>query len=139
MSRALEHLISETPLLRYVIELGAAGMVDGSSSRFPTTTKLAKLERLQADWRTFTEVSRTTLRITHAIPTYDLQKGVLTVGHGKEDPWVTRSLQYYRLHSRISEIEQEAWRLDDLGADIRDFTTDPAQDLVAILEEFDEE
>ncbi|KAG8884294.1 hypothetical protein FRB97_004558 [Tulasnella sp. 331] len=114
-------------------------MVDGSSDRFTTPIRLAKLTSLQAGWRTFNRASPVALLVDHAIPTYDLQKGVLTLGCGGRDPWVTRSLRYHRFHSRINEIERHSWRLNDFGKDIRDFTTDPAQDLVVILEELDEE
>jgi hypothetical protein len=52
-------------------------------------------------------------------------------------PWEeggrTRVLGFTQLPGRDNDIKQ--WTIDDLGFEIQDFTTDPVQDLLAIIED----
>ncbi|KAG9008581.1 hypothetical protein FRB93_006500 [Tulasnella sp. JGI-2019a] len=137
VARMLNVLITETVLLTYIVELGSSSMVDGPSGRFTTADRLVKLRRLREGWKAPEEASRTAITFTQVITAYDLQKGVLTIGHGNDETWTTLSLRYYRLDSRVNEVVSENWCFIGLGEGARDYTTDPAQDLVVLLEEFD--
>ncbi|KAG9038446.1 hypothetical protein FRB95_001303 [Tulasnella sp. JGI-2019a] len=127
----LNVLITETA------ELGSASMVDEPSSRFTTADRLMKLRRLQRGWKAPQGALRTTITFTQDITAYDLQKGVLTIGHGNGQTSTTLFLNYHRFNSRVNELAPKNWCCTNLGEGFDDYTTDPAQDLVVLLEEFD--
>ncbi|KAG8892969.1 hypothetical protein FRB99_002319, partial [Tulasnella sp. 403] len=132
LSRSFKQFIAESIELQYLIELGSACMVDNPYTLLPVITKLQRLRRLRTAWDDPSDALADRFEVEGKIPTYDLQKGILTIG-ASEVP-VTTSLTYYCLRSRVSDREPKAWRLGDLGVEVRDFTTDPDMDLIVLME-----
>lgn len=66
---------------------------------------------------------------------YDLQQGVLTTG-GWSGPRTSRpnQLRFRRLESRLTGSDAYEWSSAIFDFEVAEFTTDPSQDLVAVLE-----
>lgn len=105
-------------------------MVDGVSGPFHVATRFEKLRSLQRSWNGMQEPASTVLNLDQHIPIYDLQKGILSIAM-----WESSSIQFYRLPSRVNEIEEQTWSIPEDGVRTRDFTTDPANDMIVILED----
>lgn len=58
---------------------------------------------------------------------WELINGVLAFGVG-------RRLRCIQLPSALRDIPEKEWFIEDIGFTLRDFTMDPAQDLLVILE-----
>lgn len=68
------------------------------------------------------------------LPTYDFQKGILAIGKSKDNSSTTGTIEFHRLRSSALGSPHTVWSCDDLEVDVKDFTTDPDQDLTVLLE-----
>ncbi len=132
----MNSFISENVQLQYAIELGATGMVDRPTPSVTTSTKLERLRALNHAWTVNGTLRlREMINIPSPFPSYDLQKGVLTLADLTDlDPTVFRSVQFHKLQSWLHNTAPERWSTEDLGMTARDFTTDPALDLIVYQE-----
>jgi len=129
-----EATILETALLQYSIELQVAGLMDGdpSSSKIPLAERRAQLKSVEHNW------DHLQFRTKKTIPKastglYELIGGMLAFG-GREDHHHIRGLTFIDLPSAVRNTTDRVWKHIDLEIDIRDFTMDPVQDLLVLIE-----
>ncbi|KAF8519140.1 hypothetical protein BU17DRAFT_90347 [Hysterangium stoloniferum] len=128
--RSLHTIAQNTPYLRYNNELEIAGLIDtGSVSSLSVAERLEQLETIERNWATLT------FRLKVGIPKpvgrniWEFFGGVFTLGTSGG-----RGLSYTELPSLTRRTPTCTWKHDDLGVDIREFGTDPSQDLVVLIE-----
>ncbi|RPD76028.1 hypothetical protein L226DRAFT_461728 [Lentinus tigrinus ALCF2SS1-7] len=124
----LKNLVDDDTSLQYIIELGAAGMEDGPSSTLTPSARLALLRERQSAWKSLTWRSEATYPMTIG-EYWELYGGVLAQEEGG------KKLVFRQLPSAIRGIEAREWEIRDAGTDIQDFSMDPAQDLLVVVEE----
>lgn len=103
-------------------------MQDGPSSKLTALERLTLLRERQSAWKTLSWRSEITYPVTLG-EYWELYGGVLA----QEDN--ERKLVFQQLPSAIRGIEAQQWELPGTGADIHDFSMDPAQDLLVEVEE----
>ncbi|TFK86727.1 hypothetical protein K466DRAFT_492258 [Polyporus arcularius HHB13444] len=110
-------LVDRDTRMQYTVELGAAGMEDGPPSNLTPSARLALLRERQAAWRRLAWRSELTF----------------PMGFG---PWELQDLNLVlqQLPSAIRGIKAKKWEIPDVGMDMRDFSMDPAQDLLVVVE-----
>lgn len=125
--RLFRAIISEAVIFQYKIELGANGMEDGPSSALSAAHRLEKLKKHQAAWDElkWTEDKTVDMSIGHV---WELYGGVLAQSN------LNRAIFCRQLPSHLRGIEEKTWTVDISSFDLRDFTMDPSQDLLAIAE-----
>ncbi|KAI5991347.1 hypothetical protein EDC04DRAFT_2911589 [Pisolithus marmoratus] len=116
--------IARNSPLQYTLELGAAGKQDNPLSSFDFPRKLAALQRHQAAWRALQWTSAKDIPMLHL---WELYGGVLAQSD------FNRTIHFRRLPSQIREIEEHSWSVSASDTDLRDFTMDPAQDLLVLI------
>ncbi|KAG8934414.1 hypothetical protein FRC01_003087 [Tulasnella sp. 417] len=130
---ALNTIIKDTLALQYKLELDSSGMVDDRSSTLPIARRIELLQRQQKVWHEWTPA--TDFKQSNGrLPTYDFQKGILTIGKSHDDSSVTRAIEFHKLRSSALGSSHTLWSCNDLEVDVKDFTTDPDQDLIVLLE-----
>lgn len=123
----------ETPSLQYRAELVHMGMVDGPPGGMLIAERLQKLRDRQT-WLDRIHQSPTSPFSPPSMMLYDLQQGVFTVGDGSGVTGRPTKLWFRKMESRIMDTEASQWSSPDLGFEILELTTDPSQDLVALLQ-----
>lgn len=113
--------------LQYTIELAVAGMEDGPPSALTPTERLAMLRERQEAWRELRWRSRQEYPMLEG-GVWELYGGVIAQADGD------RTLAFTQLPSDIRRIEEKHWKIEDVGVVIRDFSMDPAQDLLIVVE-----
>ncbi|KZT30761.1 hypothetical protein NEOLEDRAFT_1054001 [Neolentinus lepideus HHB14362 ss-1] len=121
-------LVKETANLQYNIELEANGLVDGPRNDLSSAEKLDMLRQRQTAWERMEWVEQRTISMANG-NLYELYGGVFAQSLAE------RSLVFKRLPSRYRQIEERTWTIGDVGVDMRDFSIDPGQNLLAIIEE----
>ncbi|EJD01821.1 uncharacterized protein FOMMEDRAFT_141075 [Fomitiporia mediterranea MF3/22] len=137
----LNEVIKTHTVVQYHVELGIAGMDDGSPfphARFTTDERLARLRLYQSRWKYFSHAREQTVRkVNGAI--WELASGVLAQGirtgfnevTGAQE---TRKLLFTRLPSNARvDSKMREWTHEGYDFSIRDFTIDPKQDLLVLL------
>ncbi|KAH7926824.1 hypothetical protein BV22DRAFT_323419 [Leucogyrophana mollusca] len=124
--RLFYSIITGSVALEYIVELLAAGMDDGIHPS-ADITRLHALRNHQKAWdsMTWTETGYIFMEWGHR---WKLCGGVLCQATGTGD------LSCVQLPSRCREIEDKRWTLANFGFNVRDFTVDPSQDLLVLLE-----
>ncbi|PCH42277.1 hypothetical protein WOLCODRAFT_101849, partial [Wolfiporia cocos MD-104 SS10] len=126
--RLLNDIISESAELQYIPKLMVAGLEDGPPSAVGPAGRFQMLQDHQQQW------DAPECDAAEMIPMYDprlweLYGGVLVQAQGN------RALNFMQLPSVLRGIEQKIWTISDVGCLIADFSIDPAQDLLAIVED----
>ncbi|KAH9927976.1 uncharacterized protein BXZ73DRAFT_48599 [Epithele typhae] len=129
VSRVLQTVIDDDVRFQYKIELAIAGMDDGPPGSLMASDRLAMLRERQKAWHSMQ------YRGVEEIPmgrgdTWELYGGVLAQTKGK------RRVFLKQLPSVSRNIESREWATPELDFDIRDFTMDPAQDLLVAVEHY---
>ncbi|KAF8524314.1 hypothetical protein BU17DRAFT_84911 [Hysterangium stoloniferum] len=143
---ALRQVMEESSAIQYKIELAAHGLVPRPACTIPTATALGRLKDQQGGWRRCQWKGESVIRIHGDCRTYELRNGVWAFGHcdsptqdpANFPPDYTTTITCYQLPSTVGgkySKEIHSWSLDNFGMSIRDFTMDPAIDLLAIIEQ----
>ncbi|KAG9051117.1 hypothetical protein FS837_011963 [Tulasnella sp. UAMH 9824] len=131
--RTLYTIIADTRSLQYKLELESNGMVDDQSSPLPIARRVELMRRQNKVWHEWTPA--TDFKQSNGrLPTYDFQKGILSIGKSTDDSSMTRAIEFHRLRSAALDSPHTLWSCNDLEVDVKDFTTDPDQDLIVLLE-----
>ncbi|KDQ64393.1 hypothetical protein JAAARDRAFT_28021 [Jaapia argillacea MUCL 33604] len=125
--RFLKSLIEENLSLQYKIELSVAGMEDGRNCTLSVAERLSRLKRLQQSWLELRWSEEQTL-VKSSRRVWEIAGGVWGCTTGP------RGLFFAQLPSVLRGISSREWSIQDVGFTIRDFTIDPSQDLLVILE-----
>ncbi|KAH9950441.1 hypothetical protein B0H21DRAFT_535054, partial [Amylocystis lapponica] len=125
--KLLESMIREAAALQYTIECTIAGMEDGPPSDLAIAERRAKLRSHQDAW------GNCQFSASQSIPM--LQGGVWELCGGVlAQSGNPTSLTFMQLPSKIRGIQGKEWTIEDVGFVIRDFTMDPAQNLLVMVE-----
>ncbi|KAI6153701.1 hypothetical protein BKA82DRAFT_4093052 [Pisolithus tinctorius] len=119
-------LIAESSLLQYTLELSVAGKQDNPRSSLDFSRKLAVLRQHQAAWGALQWANTCDIPMLRG-GLWELYGGVLA----QSDSDLT--LRFRRLPSQIRGIEEHVWSVSTSDVDLRDFTMDPAQDLLVLI------
>jgi hypothetical protein len=122
-------LIDETTQVQYTIELAIAGAVNGPASGLSIVDRLKRLRKHQEAWDTMTWTQDSFIKMTRG-QVWELYGGVLAQGRPKS------SFMFWQLPSTSRGTETKHWsvHLDDSEIKVRDFTIDPSQDLLVIVD-----
>lgn len=125
--RALKNFIGSYSELQYIVELGADGMVDGSSRRLSYAERLKMLLDRRKAWLSLTWKRHSIVPMPGACQAYELVGGVFAKTTGGR----------HFIASWLPSGTEDGHQLprDDLGLLTRDFAIDPTQDLVAFVED----
>lgn len=128
VSQFFHATIKESASFQYKLQLAVNGMEDGLGGPMVPAERLALLKRHQDAWDNLQYTSQ--LDVTMEMGSvWELSGGVLAQGKG------SRSLVVHQLPSDLRGIPDESWVLEDIGIPIRDFTMDPSQDLLVLVED----
>ena len=142
----LAAIIEEHTSIKYHVELGIAGMVDGSAP-LSSATRLARLRLYQSRWKRLAPTRTQSVRSTRG-GIWELAGGILAQGVKGTSPTTNnntthdsnfrdtevRKLLFTRLPSAArAERKTMEWAHDDYEFPIRDFTFDPSQDLLVLI------
>lgn len=120
--------------MRYIIELGADGMIDGARahSSLATAERLHLLLNRRARWRTLDWTDTFELDLDGLCHAYELVGGVFAKTMGQANANGARHLTTIDLPTR--DVPAVKRIREDMGVSSRDFAIDPSQDLLAIVE-----
>jgi hypothetical protein len=122
-------LIDGTASLQYTIELAIAGKNDGPPSAAGAVVRLDKLRKHREAWDTLTWSQDDVITMARG-HVWELFGGVLSQ-YGRENTFM-----FWQLPSTHRGIEAKHWsvHLGKYHIKVRDFTIDPTQDLLVIVE-----
>lgn len=98
-----------------------------------TRERFDLLERFEKNWATLNFISNYEMTKRNSGIRWELVHGVLAFQFGGT-PSQARGLDFTELPSNIRGTPGRTWRHEDVGISIRDFTVDPFQDLLVIIE-----
>ncbi|KAF9229120.1 hypothetical protein BS17DRAFT_771061 [Gyrodon lividus] len=124
--RLFHTTIEQNALLQYIIELAVSGMQNGPHSVMDHANRLAALRNSQAAWNTLQFTGLKDIRMLQG-SLYELYGGVLVQSNH------LGGLVFRRLPSHYRGIDEHVWSLDLPDVNLRDFTLDPAQDLLVLI------
>ncbi|KIJ68199.1 hypothetical protein HYDPIDRAFT_145979 [Hydnomerulius pinastri MD-312] len=124
--RLLRTAFEQTAVLQYTIELAVAGVEDGPPSSMEPASRLATLRNSQAAWNSLRWTGVKDVPMLRG-SLYELYGGVLVQSTH------LGGLVFRRLPSQFRGIEEYTWSLDLPDLDLRDFSLDPAQDLLVLI------
>ncbi|KAG8929066.1 hypothetical protein FRC02_006041 [Tulasnella sp. 418] len=154
ISKGFKELIENTVSLQYHIELGISHMIERpryaatstaarqhdqeseESSTSSVADKLAELRRIQTAWD-FPILPNIATKVScdQFWPAYDLQGGVLSLGVSLGAPRTSQAMRFFKLPSYgQTQDDLVTWGWEDIGLPVRDFTTDPRMDFIALVE-----
>ncbi|KAG2350184.1 hypothetical protein BDR05DRAFT_954285 [Suillus weaverae] len=119
--------IAEGDRAQYEIELAVSGMVDGPPSPFTTLDRLALLKERNAAWESLKWVESQDIPMMQG-HIWELYGGVFAQSS------MPNVLHFRQLPSKYRKVEEKTWRVA-LDIHVRDFTMDPAQDLLVLIEQ----
>jgi hypothetical protein len=132
VSRSFYEIIQNDKSLQYKIELASAGLINAPFSDSPLSiaSRLDVLKAHTARWRDldWQLKNRITLR---GRSLYELFGGVFARDSGYE----RRGLSFVRLPSVIADTKAVSWQHLDMGFAMKDFSMDPAQDLLIVVQQ----
>ncbi|KAF9015535.1 hypothetical protein BDQ17DRAFT_1395802 [Cyathus striatus] len=127
----LQNIIENTANLQYIIELAVSGSEDGESSNnnLSIAERLQLLKKYQNAWDT--ELWHDEIKIS-------MQRGGLWELYGNilAQNSTRGDLSFVQLPSKLRSIKQQQWvySQETFKFNIRDFTVDASQDLIALIE-----
>lgn len=119
--------IAEGDRAQYEIELAVSGMMDGPPSPFITSDRLALLKERNAAWESLRWVESQDIPMMQG-HVWELYGGVFAQSSTPD------VLHFRQLPSKYRKIEEKTWGVA-LDIHVRDFTMDPAQDLLVLIEQ----
>lgn len=134
MCRLLRDIVDSCIELRYLIELAADNLVDGS--RKPGSPNTAERLDLLLDrrrrWRELDWTKRVTVPLPGQCQAYEFVGGTFSKSMSADGWSGSKHLNVTWLPGR--EGEQKTVIREDLGVPTKDFAIDPSQDLIALVE-----
>ena len=129
----LRSLIDDTAQIQYAIELAVAGAVDGPPGGLTVIDRLNRLRTHQSAWDTMTWSQDSFIKRIRG-HVWELYGGVLAQCNS------ANAFLFWQLPSASRGIEAKQWTIcpDEREVKIRDFTIDPSQDLLVIIDCFAE-
>lgn len=116
----------------------AANLVDGPPSDLRSkSARLRLLEEHQRAWNNLSWTAMDEIQLTPEeletpeLSAWELASGVLAFAQH-------RAMRFIQFPSRLRGIPRAEWAFDDVGFKIRDFAMDRSQDLLVILELYDQ-
>ncbi|GJJ09894.1 hypothetical protein Clacol_004118 [Clathrus columnatus] len=130
--RRLYQIVKNSLVLQYRIAQLASNVIDTGKSSLNIRKRLDLLYQFERNWTTldFTSTHKTIKRNSD---TWELTRGVLAFGFGRTRK-PPSGLDFTQTPSNMRTTQGRTWRYDDLNVNIRDFTIDPCQDLVVVIE-----
>ncbi|KAJ3557915.1 hypothetical protein NM688_g1216 [Phlebia brevispora] len=128
--RRLYTLVKECTSLQYTAQLAITGMEDNPRNTLSKSDKLIRLKDYRRIWDNLAAEDATFYKQHVPIrdgPAWELTGGVLSQNVG------SRAIEFKQLPSRLRGIEEKTWKVE-FGFDIRDFTADPGQDLLVVVQ-----
>lgn len=123
-------VVDESPSVQYTIELAVCGMEDGARTRLSAASKLALLKERNAAWEALQWAESQDL----TLPQSDNMAWELCAGvYAQFSVPGASTMCLYRLPSQYRNIPASSWRIP-LLSDTKDFTMDPSQDLLVLVE-----
>ena len=115
--------------MRYIIELAAAGQIDGpEASSIPLASRLEALRKHQSSWGNLKWSRELRIPMENG-GLWGLYGGILA------QSTIQGTLTFTQLPSDLRSIEEKVWTLGpNLGLVVRDFCMDPSQDLLVLIE-----
>lgn len=124
-------IVDNNVSIQYKVELLAANLVDGDPVAIPQDPagRLALLKAHQEAWRPLHWTIETPLSMEG--PAWELIGGVLGVSPSPD------VLQITQLPSKYRRIPYKQWTLSNKGFEVEDFSMDPSQDLLVVVQRQD--
>lgn len=113
--------------LQYKIELYLAGMEDGPPSSVTPTKRLEMLRAHQAAWKTLSWTAEETIPRLSG-DSWDFFGGILAQANGPS------SIRCRQLPSLLRGIKSQEWEVKFSPIKFRDFSIDPSQDLLVVIQ-----
>ncbi|KAF9244554.1 hypothetical protein BU15DRAFT_85930 [Melanogaster broomeanus] len=126
LCRLLHTTIKQNALLQYTIELAVGGMQNGPPGVMAHVNRLTTLRNSQAAWNKLKWTDWKDVPMLQGT-LYELYGGILVQSTH------LGGLVFRRLPSHYRGIEEHVWSLDLHDVTLRDFTLDPAQDLLVLI------
>ncbi|KDQ09349.1 hypothetical protein BOTBODRAFT_179059 [Botryobasidium botryosum FD-172 SS1] len=126
--KLLYNLITSTTSIRYIVELGALGYVDGPPGDVPTSQRLIRLLKHGKAWRNLSWMRshEYSTPISDHFSLYDLSGGIFARGSRTK-------ISFFELPSHIKETDGREFKLSFEFA-LGDLSIDPQQDLLVLVE-----
>ncbi|KAG6381041.1 hypothetical protein JVT61DRAFT_5437 [Boletus reticuloceps] len=125
--RPFRATVRENASCQYTIEMAVFGMRNGPPSVMGHADRLTILQDSQSAWHTLQWTASKDVRMLQG-SLYELYGGVLV----QSDHQGGHGLVFRRLPSHYRSIKEHVWSLH-LDLNLRDFTLDPAQDLLVLI------
>ncbi|PIL26136.1 hypothetical protein GSI_11891 [Ganoderma sinense ZZ0214-1] len=126
-------LIDEDVRAQYKVHLSVAGLQNGPPSTISTGGRLSTLRVYQHAWNEFVWSAKEDVSMsTDIADSWELYGNVLAQVEGM------RTLHFKQIPSAIRGIKGTAWTIPDVGCNITEIGLDPAQDLLVIIEDFED-
>jgi hypothetical protein len=121
-------MVDSSARAQYDIDLAVSGMIDGPPSPLTASHRLALLKERNAAWET--------LRWKESSDDLPMQQGQVWELYGGVFAQSSASniLHFRQLPSVYRNIKERSWHVV-LDVHVRDFTMDPAQDLLVLIEQ----
>ena len=108
-------------------------MQNGPPSMISTGDRLATLRVYQNAWNEFVWSGKENVSMsTDIADSWELYGNVLAQSEGM------RTVHFKQISSAIRGIDGAAWTIPDVGCNITEIGLDPAQDLLVIIEDFED-
>lgn len=123
----LRSAVDQCPAAQYAIELAVSSMEDGTQSHFTTASKLALLKEHNTCWDALKWGETRDIPLLQKDIIWNLCGGVFA------QSGLPGALRLHQLPSQYRNVQATSWRIPLLN-NTYDFTMDPAQDLLALVE-----
>jgi F-box-like len=129
-------IITSSTEINYKIELAIAGYQNGHTlCKMPLSQRLRILRQTQKGWLGLNFQRRETIQLERETPTYELQGSVFLRGRSSTGSNSTSGISGYIMASALTGDEMHQWTVEHFPMEVRDFTLDPLQDLLVLIEE----
>jgi hypothetical protein len=134
--KRFHEIITSSTEIDYKIELAIAGYQNGPAlCRTPLSERLQILRQTQKGWLGLNFQRRQTITLERETPTYELQGSVFLRGRSPAGSDSTVGISGYIMASALTGDEMHQWTVEHFASAVRDFTLDPLQDLLVLIEE----
>ena len=93
------------------------------------------MRQTQKGWLGLNFQRRQTIELERETPTYELQGSVFLRGRSPAGTNSTSGISGYIMASTLTGDEMHQWTVERFPSEVRDFTLDPLQDLLVLIEE----
>src|SRR5258706_7749576 len=134
--KRFHEIITSSTEINYKMELAIAGYQNGPAlCQTPLSERLQRLRQTQKGWLGLNFKRRQTIELEKETPTYELQGSVFLRGRSSAGSNSTAGISGYIMASALTGDEMHQWTVECFASEVRDFTLDPLQDLLVLIEE----